>query len=160
MPLCSSPPVRTIQNVDVQSAATLKDQIPKNAVKGPLRKPIFFRAQWIDSYGQNSETLSFLHVFLQIPSFWPFFCSIAPNLQGFPVSNFSFNGLVRTSTSVIREWIRRDLLSKPLEEAEQLILFLGCRCPKDPRYPLVSHVNFCQKLGWSSPDEVKIGGAW
>lgn len=30
----------------------------------------------------------------------------------------------RTSTSVIREWIRRDLLSKPLEEAEQLILAL------------------------------------
>ncbi|CAL1137610.1 unnamed protein product [Cladocopium goreaui] len=30
----------------------------------------------------------------------------------------------RTSTSVIREWIRRDLLSKALEEAEQLILAL------------------------------------
>lgn len=151
MPLCSSPPVRTIQNVDVQSAATLKDQIPTNAVKGPLRKPIFI----IFFFGFNElilmdkiqkPCLSYMF-FSKSLVFGPYFCSIAPNLQGFPVSSFSFNGLVRTSTSVIREWIRRDLLSKPLEEAEQLILFLGCRCPKDPRYPLVSHVNFCQKLG-------------
>ena len=129
MPLCSSPPVRTIQNVDVQSAATLKDQIPKNAVKGPLRKLFFFGLNELILMDKIQKPCLSYMFFSKSLVFGPFFCSIAPNLQGFPVSNFSFNGLVRTSTSVIREWIRRDLLSKALEEAEQLILFLGCtRC--------------------------------
>lgn len=55
----------------------------------------------------------------------------------------------RTSTSVIREWIRGDLLSKPLEEAEKLILAL------EPAERLATMNELRKQAGFEGPGKMQ-----